>query len=108
MQAWLLLILAIVCEVIATTALKASEGFTRLVPSAIVVLGYGGAFLLLAQSLRDIPLGVTYALWSGAGTAIIAVLGMIFFGETLDFTRGAGIALIVVGVVVLNLSGGAH
>ena len=102
--AWLLL--AILCEVIATTALKLSEGFTRWLPSLVVVLGYGAAFYLMSQALRaQMPVGTAYALWSGIGTALIAVLGALFLGEALTSGRVLGIALIIAGVVVLNLAG---
>lgn len=102
---WLLL--AIGSEVIATSALKASDGFTRLFPAAIVVVGYSASFYFLSLSLRAIPLGVVYAVWSGIGTAAIALIGVVFFRETLGWVGIAGITLIVLGVVVLSLSG-AH
>jgi small multidrug resistance pump len=102
---WLLL--AIASEVVATSALKASEGFSRLVPAVVVVVGYSASFYFLAQSLREIPLGVVYAVWSGIGTAAIAIIGVVFFRETLGWIGIAGITLIVLGVIVLNLSG-AH
>lgn len=103
--AWLLL--AIASEVIATSALKASDGFSRLIPAIVVVIGYAASFYFLSLSLRDIPLGVVYAVWSGIGTAAIAVIGVVFFRETLGWVGIAGITLIVLGVVLLNLSG-AH
>ena len=102
---WLLL--AIASEVVATSALKASDGFTRLGPAVVVVVGYATSFYFLALTLRDIPLGVTYAVWSGIGTAAIAIIGVVFFRETLGWAGIAGITLIVLGVVMLNLSG-AH
>ncbi|MGH2463318.1 MAG: DMT family transporter [Candidatus Limnocylindria bacterium] len=102
---WLLL--AIGTEVVATSALKASDGFTRLAPSVIVIAGYGASFYFLSLSLRDIPLGVVYAVWSGIGTAAIALIGVVFFRETLGWVGIAGIGLIVLGVVLLNASG-AH
>jgi small multidrug resistance pump len=102
---WLLL--AIGSEVVATSALKASDGFTRLVPGVVVVVGYAASFYFLALSLRAIPLGVVYAVWSGIGTAAIALIGVFFFRETLGVAGIAGITLIVLGVVVLSLSG-AH
>jgi small multidrug resistance pump len=103
--AWLLL--AIASEVVATSALKASDGFSRLIPAIVVVIGYAASFYFLSLSLRDIPLGVVYAVWSGIGTAAIAVIGVVFFRETLGWVGIAGITLIVLGVVLLNLSG-AH
>jgi len=107
MQPVMWLLLAIGSEIVATSALKASDGFTRLVPVVIVVVGYAASFYFLALTLRDIPLGVTYAVWSGIGTAAIAVIGVVFFRETLGLVSIAGITLIVLGVVLLNVSG-AH
>lgn len=103
MPAGLALALAIVAEVIATSALKASAGFTRLLPSAVVILGYGVAFYLLSQALRTIPVGVAYAVWSGAGTVLIAIIGMLVFRQKLDGAGVIGIGLIIAGVLVLNL-----
>ena len=97
------LIAAIGSEVIATTSLKLSEGFSRPLPVVFVVVGYGISFYALAQSLRAIPLGVVYAVWSGIGTAAIALIGLWLFRETLDAPKVAGIALIIAGVVLLNL-----
>lgn len=104
MKPWLLLTAAIVSEVVATSALKASDGFTRLVPSLVVVAGYGVAFYLLALTLRHIPVGVAYAIWSGVGTALIALVGWVLFGQRLDATALAGMALIIGGVALMNLS----
>ncbi|MFG2479337.1 DMT family transporter [Streptomyces fagopyri] len=104
---YLLLAGAIVSEVAATTAMKYSEGFSRLWPSLVTVLGYVVAFLLLAQCLKTVQVGTAYAIWAGAGTAVIAAIGMLFLGEALTVTKVAGILLIIGGVVVLNL-GGAH
>ena len=99
---WLLL--AIGSEVIATSALKASDGFTRLLPGIVVVAGYAVSFYFLSLSLRDIPLGVVYAVWSGIGMAAIALIGVVFFQETLGWVGIAGIVFIVLGVVLLNVS----
>ncbi|MEU1531861.1 DMT family transporter [Streptomyces fagopyri] len=104
---YLLLAGAIVSEVAATTAMKYSEGFSRLWPSLVTVSGYVVAFLLLAQCLKTVQVGTAYAIWAGAGTAVIAAIGMLFLGEALTVTKVAGILLIIGGVVVLNL-GGAH
>ncbi|MER5917467.1 multidrug efflux SMR transporter [Streptomyces sp. NPDC001982] len=104
---YLLLAGAIAAEVTATTAMKYSEGFSRLWPSLLTALGYLVSFLLLAQTLKTVSIGTAYAIWSGVGTATIAVLGLMLFGEGLSVTKVAGIVLIVGGVVVLNL-GGAH
>ena len=99
---WLYLAVAIVLEVLATSALKASEGFTRLWPSLLVVLGYAGAFYLLSLTLRSLPVGLVYAVWSGAGVVLITLAGWLLFGQKLDAPAFVGIALISAGVVVLN------
>ena len=98
---------AIASEVAATTAMKYSEGLSRPWPSLVTVLGYVIAFVLLAQCLKTVQVGTAYAIWAGAGTAVIAAIGMVFLGEALSLTKVAGILLIIGGVVVLNL-GGAH
>ncbi|MFC4174081.1 DMT family transporter [Microvirga sp. GCM10011540] len=94
---------AIICEVIATSALKAAEGFTRLGPSVIVILGYGLAFYCLSLTLRTIPVGIAYALWSGIGIVLIALAGWVFYRQPLDGPAILGMALIVTGVLVINL-----
>ena len=103
MSPYLYLLIAIVAEVIATSALKASDGFTRLAPSLVTVAGYGVSFWLLALTLRAIPVGVVYATWSGLGIVLIASMGWIVFGEKLDAWALLGMALIVAGVLVMNL-----
>ena len=103
MNAWGYLSLAILAEVIATSALKVSSGFSQLVPSIVVIAGYGIAFYCLSLALRSVPLGVAYAIWSGAGTALIALIGVVLYKQKLDLAAIAGIALIVAGVLVLNL-----
>lgn len=108
MNPFVLLGFAIVLEVVATTALRASAGFSKLLPSLIVVLGYGGAFYLVSRVLSHLPLGLTYAIWSGVGTALTALIGWFYFRDAFSPVALAGIALIVVGVVVLNLGGSAH
>ncbi|WP_336112219.1 DMT family transporter [Streptomyces sp. PTD9-10] len=104
---YLLLAGAIAAEVAATTAMKYSEGFSRLWPSLVTALGYLVSFALLARTLKTVSIGTAYAIWAGVGTATIAVIGLMLFGEGLSVTKAAGILLIVGGVVVLNL-GGAH
>ncbi len=94
--------LAIIAEVIGTSALKASDGFSRLGPSALVVLGYGAAFYFLSLTLREIPVGVAYAIWSGVGVVLITVIGWLVFEQRLDLPALIGIGLIVAGVVVIN------
>ena len=100
---WLLLSIAIVAEVIATSALKAADGFTRPVPSLVVIAGYGIAFYFLSLALRGIPVGVAYAVWSGVGIVLISVIGWLAFGQTLDAAAVFGIGLIMAGVIVLNV-----
>jgi small multidrug resistance pump len=107
MPAWLLLGFAILAEVAGTLALRASDGFSRPVPSAIVVVGYGAAFWLMALVLREISVSVTYAVWSGVGTALIATVGMTVLGEPVSALKVLSLAAIVAGVVGLN-AGGAH
>jgi small multidrug resistance pump len=102
-----LLAAAIAAEVAGTTAMKYSEGFTRLWPSLLTVAGYVLAFSLLAQTLKTMSVGTAYAIWAGVGTAAIAAIGMIFLGESTSLVRITGIALVIVGVVVLNM-GGLH
>ncbi|MEO3434252.1 multidrug efflux SMR transporter [Inquilinus sp. CAU 1745] len=97
-----ILALAIACEVVATTALKASLGFTRLLPSLIVVVGYGAAFFLLSLTLKTFSVGFTYAVWSGLGIVLVALMGAVLFGEKLDAAAFLGMGLIIAGVVVLN------
>jgi small multidrug resistance pump len=99
---WIYLFIAIVAEVIATSALKASEGFSRPIPSAVTVVGYALAFYLLALALKTIPVGIAYAVWSGVGIVAIAVIGYFVFGQALDAAAVIGIGLILAGVLVLN------
>lgn len=101
---WVYLFIAIVSEVIATSALKAAEGFTRLLPSITVVVGYALAFYFLSLTLRFIPLGIAYAIWSGVGVALVTLIGWIVYRQDLDLTAIVGIGLIIAGVVVINFS----
>lgn len=103
MIVWIYLIVAVVGEVIGTTALKSSEGFTRLGPSVVVVGGYAVAFFFLSLTLRHMPVGVAYAMWSGVGTVLITLIGWVIFSQKLDLAAIAGIGLIVAGVMVLQL-----
>ncbi|NOT84031.1 MAG: EamA family transporter [Methylococcaceae bacterium] len=100
---WLYLAIAIVSEVFTTSALKASDGFTRLYPSIIVVVGYALAFYFLSLTLRTIPVGIAYAVWSGVGVVLISLMGWILYGQRLDTPAFIGIGLIAAGVVVLNV-----
>jgi len=102
MKPWLALSAAIVSEVIATSALKASDGFTKPGPVVLVVLGYAAAFYFLALTLRSIPVGIAYAVWSGVGIVLICLIGWLAFGQRLDVPAMIGIGLIIAGVVVLN------
>jgi small multidrug resistance pump len=99
---WLYLAIAIVLEVIATSALKASDGFTRLLPSMVVVVGYATAFYTLSLTLRTMPVGVVYAVWSGVGVVLITLVGWLWFKQELDIPAFIGIGLIAAGVIVLN------
>lgn len=106
-MAYLYLAIAIVAEVIGTSALKAAEGFTRLLPSVVVIAGYGTAFYFLSLALKAIPVGIAYAIWSGVGVALITLIGWIVFKQRLDVPALAGLALIVAGVVVIQFFSGA-
>jgi small multidrug resistance pump len=103
MKQWLYLGIAIISETIATSALKSSEGFSRLVPSILVVVGYAIAFYFLSLTLRTIPVGIAYAVWSGAGILLITLVGWLVFGQKLDPPAVIGMALIIAGVVVMNV-----
>lgn len=103
MSVWFLLSLAIVSEVIGTSALKLSDGFTKPWPSLVVLVGYGLAFYLLSLTLKQIPVGVAYAIWAGAGIALITLIGWVVFKQALDLAGLLGISLIISGVVVLQL-----
>ena len=103
----LILLLAIVSEVVGTVALKASEGFARLGPTLLVVVGYVLTFYFLGLALKQVPLGVAYAIWSGLGTAGAVLAGLLLWRESLSPAGVVGIALIVAGVLILNLFPGA-
>ncbi|ASU36961.1 QacE family quaternary ammonium compound efflux SMR transporter [Herbaspirillum sp. meg3] len=103
MHPYLLLGIAIVSEVIATSALRASDGFTKLIPSIAVVVGYALAFLFLSMTLKTIPVGIAYAIWSGLGIVLISIVAYFVYGQTLDTPAIIGMALILAGVLVLNL-----
>ena len=98
-----LLAIAIVAEVIATSALRASEGFSRWLPAVVVVLGYGVAFYCLSLTLRSIPVGIVYAIWSGVGIVLISLVAVVLYRQVPDLPAIIGLGLIVSGVVVLNL-----
>lgn len=100
---WLFLAFAIVAEVVGTSFLKASAGFTRPLPTIMVAVGYGLAFFFLSLTVDKVPVGIAYAVWSGAGVTLIAAIGWVFFGQKLDGPALLGMGLIVTGVIVLNL-----
>ena len=100
---WVYLTIAIISEVIASSALKAADGFTRWGPAVLVVVGYASAFYFLSLTLRSIPLGIVYAIWAGVGIALIALVGWVVYHQALDLWALLGIGLIVAGVVVLNV-----
>jgi small multidrug resistance pump len=99
---WLYLSIAILAEVIATSSLKAAEGFTRLIPSLIVVFGYGTAFYFLSLTLRTMQVGTAYAIWSGVGTVIISLVAWLLYNQKLDAPSILGMALIISGVVIIK------
>ena len=103
MKTALILFFAILSEVIATTALKLSEGFTKLIPSIVVVIGYGLSFYLLSISLKVIPIGLAYAIWSGVGIVLTVIAGIIIWRESLDWARVIGITFIILGILILNI-----
>ena len=101
----ILLAIAILAEVAGTVALKYTDGFTNLGPSALVVVGYGLSFWMLALVLRDLPIGLTYAVWAAVGTALIAAIGIVAFGEPATTLKLLSLALIIAGTVGLNVAG---
>lgn len=104
---YLMLAATIGLEIVATSFLKASDGFTRPLPSLLVVVGYVGSFYMLSQVLKHLSLSVTYATWSGVGTAAVALVGAIVWHESMDWPRVAGLILVIAGVVLLNATGSA-
>lgn len=102
MKHWLFLGTAIIFEVIATSALKASDGFSRLWPSLLVVAGYAVSFYFLSLTLKTLPVGIAYAIWSGLGIVLISLIGIVLFGQKLDMPAMIGMGLIIAGVIVMN------
>ena len=100
---WVYLLLAIVSEVVATSALKSSESFSRLWPSVLTVVGYGVAFYLLSLTLREMPVGIAYAIWSGVGIVLVSLAAVVLFGQKLDLPALIGMGLIGAGVIVINV-----
>lgn len=103
MKNWLFLAVAICAEVVATTALKSSDGFTRLGASVLTVGGYAVAFFFLSLTLRAIPVGVAYAIWSGVGIVLVSLIGWLAYGQRLDMPAMLGMGLIMAGAVVINV-----
>ena len=106
-MAYVFLLLAIAAEVAATSLIKSTEGFSRLWPTVACLGGYAIAFVMLAQAVKGVPVGVAYAVWSGLGTAAIVAIGAVFLHEPLSVSKVVGVALIIGGVVLVNLDG-AH
>jgi small multidrug resistance pump len=100
---WFFLLTAIVAETVATSALKASNGFSKLFPSLIVAIGYGVSFYFMSLALQTIPIGIAYAIWSGVGIVLITIIAWVAYGQQLDLPAIVGILLIIAGVVVMNL-----
>jgi small multidrug resistance pump len=106
---WLWLAGAILSEVSATISLKLSDGFTKLVPGVVVVVGYGASFVMLAQALkRGMPVGVAYSVWAAVGVALIAAIGVVFLRESLTWVQVAGLGLVIAGVVAIQSGSGVH
>ena len=107
MNTWFYLGIAILSEVLATASLKSTEGFTKIGPSVLVLIGYSAAFYSLSLTLEDIPIGVAYAVWSGVGVATITVVSVVYMDQKIDLAGVLGIGLIVAGVIVLRLFSGS-
>jgi small multidrug resistance pump len=102
---WLYLLVAILTEVVGTTLMKVSQGLTRIVPTVLMFLLYGVSFVFMALALKKIEVSTAYAIWSGLGTALIGVIGIAWFRESINLPKVVGLVLIVVGVILLNLKG---
>ena len=105
---WIYLTFAIVFEVAGTTCMKLANGFSKAVPSVLMGVFYTASFGLLTLALKKVDISVAYAIWSGVGTALIASVGILWFGEPITIARTCGMVAIIIGVVLLNLSGGTH
>ncbi|WP_107840802.1 DMT family transporter [Metasolibacillus meyeri] len=103
-MSYLFLLGAIICEVIGSSLLKVTERFSKLIPTIGMLISYGAAFYLLALALHELPLGFSYAIWSGLGTALTAIVGVIIYKEIVNLTKILGLLLIIAGVVVLNIA----
>ncbi len=100
---WIFLFIAIVAEVTATSALKAADSFRNFLPSLVVVVGYSVAFFFLSLTLKNIPVGVAYAIWSGVGIALISLIGFIWYKQTLNYPTILGIIFIIIGIIIINI-----
>jgi|TARA_B110000977_G_C10724070_1_gene356363 small multidrug resistance pump len=103
MKSWLLLLLAVVCEVVGTSAIKYSDGFTKIVPSIVVFIGFGVAFYILSITLKVIPIGMAYAVWSGLGIVLISIIGHFVFQQRLDAPAFVGVSFILIGVIIMQV-----
>lgn len=103
MKTAIIFFFAVLSEVIGTTALKLSDGFTKLIPSIVVLVGYGLSFYLLSLSLKVLPIGMAYAMWSGIGIVLTVIAGIVLWREPMDWARGIGVFLIMLGIVIINL-----
>lgn len=103
MPTYFVLVLAVIAETVGTSALTASQQFTRLAPTALAVVGYGLSFYMLSITLRTMPVGIVYAIWSGLGIVLIALIGRVAFGQSLDLSAVAGMGLILAGILVIQL-----
>jgi len=108
LNSYVLLATAIICEVFGSSMLKVSNGFKRVFPSIGVIIGMGLAFYSLSLALKTIPLGTAYAIWSGVGTALTAIIGVVIYKENFNRKKLLGLLLIIGGVIIMKLSGGAH
>jgi len=106
MNSWFFLMLAIVLEVAGTTSMKFSDGFTRVLPSVLIFVFYAASFSALVWALKELELGLSYAVWAGSGTAIIAVIGIVYFHEAVSMLKLISLGFIIFGVIGLHLSGG--
>jgi small multidrug resistance pump len=102
---WVFLLIAILTEVVGTTLMKVSQGLTKVIPSVLMFVLYGISFVFMALALKKIEVSTAYAIWSGLGTALIALIGIVAFRESFNFSKLAGIVLIIAGVLLLNLKG---
>lgn len=108
MNGYVLLSVAIVLELLSTSMMKASEGFTKLIPSILFIVGYSISFYLMGRAILTIPLSMAYALWAGVGTALTALIGILYWKEQLNIYNSLGVVIIIIGVVLLNIKGTAH